>query len=640
MKGLFNPLFFFLFLFPHVAVAQVKPATNSKKAIDFYNNGIQDYSLHNYAAAEKNFLAAIREDSLFIDAYLVLAEVYEDAKKPIDAIRNFRKAVHLNKEYYPAGFIRLANLEYKEAMYADALAHYEQYLALHTGNQANENKAKDGIARCRFSLDAVSHPVEFSPVNLGSNVNTPDDEYWPSLSADEQTLVITRLIKSDDYFRKVQEDFFISHWQEENWSVMKNAGKPLNTLDNEGAQALSGDGRFMVFTACNRSDGVGRCDLYYSIREGETWSVPKNLGKPVNTSYRETQPSLTPDGRTLYFASDRPGGKGLHDIWVTHRDVRNNWSVPVSLGDIVNTDGIEMSPFIHPDGRSLYFSSDGHIGLGGYDLFVTRSDSNGLWNKPVNLGYPINTNRDEIGLIVNELGNKAYYSSDIVKSQGKDIFMFDLPEHSRPMMVTYMKGRVFDASDRHELRALFELTDLDTGREIYRSFSDSTSGTFLVSIPANHNYMLNVSRRGYLFYSDNFALKGVYNAEKPYLKDIPLQPIQVGNSIVLKNVFYETDSYALKKESVTELNKVVRFLQTNPAIRIEISGHTDNTGTEEYNRILSENRAKTVAAYLLNASIEPGRIVHKGYGMSSPASQNETEAGKAQNRRTELKIIE
>jgi len=207
-------------------------------------------------------------------------------------------------------------------------------------------------------------------------------------------------------------------------------------------------------------------------------------------------------------------------------------------------------------------------------------------------------------------------------------------------MVTYMKGRVFDAADQHELRALFELTDLDTGMEIYRAFSDSISGVFVVSIPANHNYMLNVSRKGYLFYSENFALKGVYYADKPFLKDIPLQPIRVGNSIVLKNVFYETDSYALKKESVTELNKIVGFLQANPSIRIEISGHTDNTGTVEYNRILSENRAKTVAAYLNNAAIPPDRIVYKGYGMSNPVSANDTEEGKAKNRRTELKIIE
>jgi outer membrane protein OmpA-like peptidoglycan-associated protein len=440
--------------------------------------------------------------------------------------------------------------------------------------------------------------------------------------------------------KKVQEDFFISHWLGNGWEVMKNAGSPLNTGDNEGAQTLSGDGRLMIFTACNRSNGLGRCDLYYSIKEGERWSLPRNLGKPVNTTYRETQAAITPDGRTLYFSSDRPGGKGLHDIWVSHSDDNGQWSVPENLGDVINTKGIEMSPFIHPDNQSLYFSSDGLIGLGGYDLFVSRKDSTGKWQKPVNLGYPINTNRDEIGLIVNSRGDKAYYSSDVNKSNGKDIFVFDLPMQDRPVMVTYMKGKVFDSDDNQLLRAQFELVDLETGKNIYRSFSDSLTGEFIISIPVNRNYMLNVSRKGYLFYSENFSLKNNYLVDKPYLKDVPLQPLKVGNRIVLRNVFYETDSYELKKASTSELNKVVRFLQANPEIKIEISGHTDDTGDLDYNQKLSENRAKTVADYLISESIKAERIVSKGYGENLPVASNNTEEGRAQNRRTELKIIE
>ena len=207
-------------------------------------------------------------------------------------------------------------------------------------------------------------------------------------------------------------------------------------------------------------------------------------------------------------------------------------------------------------------------------------------------------------------------------------------------MVTYMKGKVFDAHDNHLLRAQFELIDLETGKTIYRSFSDSLTGEFLVSIPVDRNYMLNVSRKAYLFYSENFSLKNSYIADKPFLKDVPLQPLIVGNSIVLKNVFFETDSYALKRESAVELNKVVGLLQANPDIKIEIGGHTDNTGTLEYNQKLSENRARTVADYLISASVNTNRIVSKGYGMNIPVATNNTEEGRAQNRRTELKIIE
>jgi outer membrane protein OmpA-like peptidoglycan-associated protein len=568
-----------------------------------------------------------------------MAEVEQDWEKPLKAIDAYKKGLKINEQYYTYGFVRLGQLQYEEAQYEDALKSYNHYLQLHTGIAKNEEKAKDGIVRCTFSIDAMRHPVEFKPENLGNGVNSNLDDYWPSLSADEQTIVITRLIKSDDFFKKVQEDFFISQWKNNGWSVAKNLGFPINTADNEGAQTLSGDGRLMVFTACNRSDGLGRCDLYWSIRRGDKWSTPQNMGRPINSAYRETQPSITPDGRTLYFASDRPGGKGNHDIWVSYKDSADHWTVPENLGDSINSTGTEMSPFIHPDNQSLYYSSDGLIGLGGYDIFVSRRNKEGKWRKAVNLGYPINTNRDEIGLVVNARGDKAYFASNIDKNQGKDIFSFDMPLQDRPIMTTYMKGRVMDGVNNTLLRARFELIDLENGKELYKSYSDSITGEFVVSIPVDHDYMLNVSRKGYLFYSENFSLKGNLHKDAPLLKDVPLQPIEIGKSIVLKNVFYETDSYALKKESEIELNKVVQFLNINPGIRIEISGYTDNVGETAYNQVLSENRAKTVANYLTAASINAKRIVFKGYGMGNPVTSNDSEEGRAQNRRTELKII-
>ncbi len=595
--------------------------------------------MRSYETAERFLQDAIRADSSFIDAYMLLAEVEQDWGKPLNAIGAYKKGLAINEQYYPFGFIRLGQLQYGEAQYDDALKTYNHFLKLHTGNAKNEEKAKDGIARCTFSINAIQHPVEFKPENLGAGVNSSLDDYWPSLSADEQTLVITRLIKSDDFFKKVQEDFFISQWSNNGWSTAKNMGYPINTSDNEGAQTLSGDGRLMVFTACNRSDGLGRCDLYWSVRRGDKWSIPQNMGKPINTAYRETQPSITSDGRTLYFASDRPGGKGNHDIWVSHKDSAEHWTVPENLGDSINSPGTEMSPFIHPDNQSLYFSSDGLIGLGGYDIFVSRRNKEGKWRKAVNLGYPINTNRDEIGLIVNARGDKAYFASNIDKNQGKDIFSFDMPLQDRPSMTTYMKGRVLDAVNNSLLRARFELIDLESGNEFYKSYSDSLTGEFVVSIPVDHNYMLNVSRKGYLFYSENFSLKGIFHQDAPLLKDIPMQPIEIGKSIVLKNVFFETDSYALKKESEIELNKVVQFLKVNPGIRIEISGYTDNVGQADYNQVLSENRAHAVANYLIAASVNAQRIVSRGYGMNSPVTSNEEEQGRAQNRRTELKII-
>ena len=363
----------------------------------------------------------------------------------------------------------------------------------------------------------------------------------------------------------------------------------------------------MVFTGCNRKDGLGRCDLYLSRREGDRWTIPVNMDAPVNTKFTETQPALSADGKTLYFASDRPGGRGAVDLWVSHMEDNGKWTNPVNLGDTVNSRGNEMSPFIHPDGHTLYLASDGHYGLGGYDLFICRKDSNGRWSKPDNLGYPINTNRDEFGLIVNPSGNRAYFASDIGNNSGRDIYYFDLPETVRPDQVSFMKGVVFDKETQRRLRADFELIDLSTRSLANQSQSDSITGEFIVCIPVDRNYLLNVSKKGYLFYSENFSIRGIFLSDKPFLKDIPLNPVRVGEVVVLKNIFYETDSYALKDESVVELNRLVRFLSENPRIKIEISGHTDNVGTPDYNLRLSDNRSKAVADYLIRAGVANGK---------------------------------
>jgi hypothetical protein len=612
-------------------------SSRSKKAVAAYENGLRNYSLRNFEEAEKNFQYALETDPNFVESFLVLAELYEDTGQPLKAIEMYSRAVRLNDTFYPAAHLKLGNLEFREGKYENARNHYENFVLLSPQGE-NAQIAREGLAKCHFALNEMDHPVDYHPIRLGPSVNTLEDEYWPSISTDEKILVITRAVPCNDCKEKFQEDFFISVALDSGWSEMRNAGPPLNTMQNEGAQTLTGDGRLMVFTACNRQDGFGRCDLYYSERKGDAWTTPRNLGKPVNTGHRETQPSISADGNTLYFSSDRPGGKGAHDLWVSYRDVKGFWSSAQNLGDSINTPGIEMSPFIHPDNQTLYFASDGHQGMGGYDLFLAKKDSAG-WSKPRNLGFPINTHRDEIGLVVNARGHKAYFSSDLHKTSGKDIYMFDLPFQDRPAAVTYMKGRVFDAETSQWLKASIELIDLESGDTFFRASSDTLTGEFLVSIPTNHIYLLNISKQGYLFFSENFNMVETFFPSHPYLKDIPLRPIKSGNKMVLKNVFFATDSFALKPESTLELQKVVSLMLSNPNIRIEVSGHTDDRGTAEHNQVLSENRALSVVKYLTDAGIQPSRMVAKGYGMKVPVLSNTTEEGRAQNRRTEITII-
>lgn len=626
-------------IFAPLINAQQKYTSKSAKAIKNFEEGRSQYRIYAYSEAELSLLKAIKNDSEFIEAYIVLGTLYWDIDSLEKAISTFNKGLSINPTFYSKGFLVKANIEMESGKYEDAISSINQLFKYEKSDKIIRQGEKLK-KRAEFAAQAIKNPVDFVPVLLDSAINTPDDEYWPSLSADEQTLIFTRQVGSSVSRHRSQEDFYISDFKNGKWSFARNAGQPLNTPDNEGAQTISADGSTMVYTVCNRRGVYGRCDLYYSERKGGQWSEPVNLGRPVNSGAMETQPSLSADGRTLYFISNREGGKGGYDVWVTYKLGEQLWSKPLNLGDSINTPDSESSPFIHHDNNTLYFSSDGHLGMGGYDIFVARKNSQGGWGKSVNIGYPINTHRDEIGMIVTAKGDRAYYASGINPERGKDIYQFELYPEARPQEVSYMKGKVFDATNRKALRAEFELVDLETEEKVSKSFSDPYNGEFLICIPTDRNYMLNVSKDGYLFFSENFSLKGIHEVSEPFHKDVPMQPLLSGKTIVLNNVFFETASYELKKESFPELNKLTKFLQINKEIKVEISGHTDNVGDKAYNLDLSEKRAEAVVDYLIAQGVSSERMISKGYGYSKPVDTNNTHEGRAKNRRTELLVID
>ncbi|NJM14639.1 MAG: hypothetical protein HC896_03990 [Bacteroidales bacterium] len=290
--------------------------------------------------------------------------------------------------------------------------------------------------------------------------------------------------------------------------------------------------------------------------------VPKNIGDTVNGRTSEKQPSISADGSTLYFSSNRPGGKGEMDIWVTQKDQQGKWGEPKNLGDSINTSGNEISPFIHPDNQTLYFSSDEHFGLGGFDIFLSRKNAAGQWQSPENIGFPINGMGDEISLFVNALGNKAFFATSPKHNENKDIYWFGLPKDKQPVPVSYMKGRVYNAETYEYLSAAFNLVNLHTNDTVNKSKSKLGSGEFLVCLPSNTEYALNVSKTGYLFYSQHFELIGEHGQLAPFLLDIPLSPIEEGARIVLNNIFFETDSFRLDHKSVVELSYIVNFLKS------------------------------------------------------------------------------
>jgi outer membrane protein OmpA-like peptidoglycan-associated protein len=419
-----------------------------------------------------------------------------------------------------------------------------------------------------------------------------------------------------------------------------NLGPPINTHGNEGALNISPDRNYLFFAACNREDGYGSCDIYWSKRTGTGWTPPENLGEVVNSPQWDSQPSFSSDGKTLYFASKRPGGKGSSDIWQSQLNGDGQWTTPVNLGDSVNTRMEEMAPFIHPDDQTLYFSSKGHPGLGGFDLYFSRKNILGEWSRPVNLGYPINTHADEITLVVNAVGNLAYISSDKFGGKGRqDIYKFPLYKEARPMLTNYFKGIVYDIESGKKLAARFELIDLVSAKTCAEAWSDKETGAFLLVLPSEKNYALNVSKEGYLFYSDNFFLTGINSQAKPFLKNIPLKPIKIGEVVILKNIFFDTDKYILKAESYAELQKLLGLLRKNPKLKIEINGHTDNIGSAEHNLELSKNRANAVYEFLIQYDIDKTRLSYSGFGYTRPIDVNTTESGRANNRRTEFKVI-
>jgi outer membrane protein OmpA-like peptidoglycan-associated protein len=616
--------------------------TSSNKALKVYNEGVRYFDYMEYIKAENSLKEAIAIDNRFYEAYMMLGELLSKQKRYSEASLYFKKAVKIDSLFFKPVFFNMAIAEMFSGDYQNALVHFQVYIAQEGMSEKNKAISEKYIENCKFALEAIRNPVPFYPLSVGPGINTKDDEYWPSITADGQMLMFTRQYKTGENqssFMYNQEDLFLSFFADSTWLTAVNAGAPLNTRQNEGAQTISSAGNYIFFTACDRPGGLGSCDIYFSAFSEGKWSQPSNLKSPVNTSYWESQPSISADGRMLFFSSSRPGGFGGKDLWYSTLNSQNVFTTPVNLGSTINTDGDEMSPFIHFDGRTLYFASDGRVGMGGFDIYMTRMNQDSSWSEPQNLGYPINTYNDETGLIIESGGQKAYFSSIRDKSNGKDIFYFDLYEEARPDPVSYLKGKVYDKETGMLLKADYELINLSTNKIVNKNSTDAT-GNFLVCLPSGNNYGINVTKAGYLFYSENFMFEGEHSVVEPYIKRINLSPIKIGEKMLLANVFYEIDSWQLKIESMPELNNLADLLNGNEDLIIEIGGHTDSTGSDEYNLLLSERRARSVVSYLTDKNISPGRLKFKGYGNTSPIGSNLTPEGRQLNRRTEVKVLD
>jgi outer membrane protein OmpA-like peptidoglycan-associated protein len=626
-------LFIFLLLLSVSIFAQQKRySTTDQEAIKYYARANQSLDDRLYDEAITQLEQAVKADPKFIEAHAQLADVLRMRHIYKPAITHFLKVIELDPEYNRSVYLKIGDCEITSAQYEPALHHLEKYLTYPNITAQNTAYAQKLIADCKFSIQALTHPVTFVPINMGAEINTAADEYLPVATADEGTLIFTRKIENN-------EDFYKSIKLNNQWQNAQYLSNIINTpIYNEGAQSISQDGKYLFFTGCNRPDGLGRCDIYIAQKKGDDWAKPFSLSSPINTSGWEAQPSISADGRTLYFVSNRKGGYGGYDIWKSNLTDKG-WSNPENMGPEINTAYDEQSPFIHPDDSTFYFCSNGWPGMGNKDLFVSRLSKDGKWQKPENLGYPINSSGDENGLTLTANGSYAFFSSDNLKGYGGyDIYTFELPAKLRPNIVTYVKGTVADKKTKAPLEAAIEIIDLQKNVPVYQDYSSEDAGEFLATLGAGKNYGLNISRAGYLFYSDNFSLIGLKD-KKAFNLSVLLSPIEVGNKVILKNIFFDTNKFELKAESKAELQKLIEFLQLNKTVRIEISGYTDDVGNQQANVVLSEKRANSVYQYLSANRIVATRLVYKGYGEAQPIAPNTSDDNRALNRRTEFMII-
>jgi outer membrane protein OmpA-like peptidoglycan-associated protein/tetratricopeptide (TPR) repeat protein len=620
--------------------------TITGKAKEAFEAGLQNIKAGNKEFALFSFEKAAKIAPTFINAHLQQAILYQKLSQWEKAEMAFARVVAIDRNYDNRVLYSLALVQQKLDKKTDAIRHFQAYMDSKNPNPVMVTKARQFIEALKTGIQKTA-AAPFSknqPQNMGANVNDREySQYFPALTADGETLIFTRKLNTLMFFN---EDFFWSKKVNGIWQKAEPI-EDLNTEKNEGGQCVSADGQVMYFSACDRADGKGACDIYMTAFKNGVWETPINV-EGLNTKMWEALPALSADKRTIYFTSSRTGSKG-RDLWYSTLDANNQWVTPKNMGETINTSGDEQAPFIHPDGQTLYFASNGHGGLGGFDIFYTRKQSDGTWSIPENLGTPINTPNQERSLSVSLDGKYAFFSrsiSDHGDDEKQAIFYCELEEKARPQLVTYVKATVRDAVTKQSLSSALKFIDVATGQTIQTGETDN-SGVFLVTLNLGKKYALSVTKQGYSFYSQTFDLSNAaVTIDKPFVIEIELTSFAVSTNgvttnrnFVLKNVHFATAQSEPLAESYMELDNLVQMLLQNPTLEIAIHGHTDNVGASNSNLALSERRAASIKNYLISKGIEAKRLSSKGFGATKPLTSNETDAGKAMNRRTEFVIV-
>lgn len=613
-------LLILLFVLSQFAVAQ----SGNKKSDKLLEKGLAAERARDLPNAKKNYQASLDKFPQNQEALHRLGLIYRIYDNEIDsmlwafaqlaAMPNMDPKYSAILYYVGDGFFRSGN-------YIEAQKYVVRYIEEAKPTGRTQQQANALLKDIQFSIQNQIRADLRAPQEELIIKGAPENIYFPEFTPDRESMIFTGLVQN-------QEDIFITRYLDGEWEVPRSISPNINTADNEGASTISADGRVLIFTACNRRDGFGSCDLYVSYKEGEQWSKPQNLGKSINSGAWESQPSLSADGKTLYFCSNRKGGMGGRDIYVSYL-IEKEWTPALNLGPVINTPGDEISPFIYADGKTLFFGSNGLPTFGGFDIYYAQKGKD--WSEPQNIGNHINDHDDQISIFISSDQEDIYFSTEkkIGRIRSSKIYKTLKPAIAElPLKQTgFIKGLVSDADTKQPLKAKIQLFDIEKDTLLYEVYSDPVTGQYLMVIPYQAVFSFYAESAGYMLKSGTYE---ILESTENFVFNIGMQAIKEGLSFTLDHIYFDFDSYELKPSSNTEIKRIVEFLKANPDTKVEIAGYADPTGSVSYNLTLSTKRAEAVFKRLLELNIPKGNLTFKGYGATE---------GNDSARRVELKIV-